>query len=284
MPSASPIGAFLRSRRARLRPGDVGLGEGVRRRRVPGLRREEFAPLAGVSVGYYTRLEQGQTPNVSDAVLDAIARTLRLDEEERAHLYRLARPDRRASPDTGPDRLLPGLRAVVDSIVDLPVLAVGRAADYLAWNRLAHALFAWNQDFAAAGRRDPMANIVRQDFLDPMARELHVDWRQKAVDGVAYLQVAAGRYPRDRAIAALIAELREASGEFVEIWETHPIGTCATTTRRYRHPALGELTLTAEFLRSRDDAGQGVSIFSAAPGSESEAKLRRLAAELAQAS
>jgi transcriptional regulator with XRE-family HTH domain len=282
MRPASALGVFLRSRRARLRPADVGIGEGARQRRVPGLRREELAPLAGVSVGYYVRLEQGQIPNVSDEVLDAVARALRLDEQERAHLHRLAHPGRKANPATGPESLLPGLHAMVRSMADLPVVAVGRAADYLAWNPMAHALFAWNQDFAAAERRDPMANIVRQDFLDPIARDLHADWRQKAVDGVAYLQVAAAQYPKDTALAALIAELHEASGEFTEIWETHPIDTCATTTRTYRHTVLGELTLTAEFLRSRDDAGQGISVYTAALGSPSEAKLRRLAGELAQ--
>lgn len=277
---ASSLGEFLRSRRGRLRPEDVGISDGIRRRRVPGLRREELAPLAGVSVGYYTRLEQGQSPNVSDEVLDAIARVLRLNEHERAHLHRLAHPDRKANPTTQLERLLPGLRSMMRAMTDVPALAVGRSGDILAWNRLAHALFAWNQDFEAPQRRDRMANLIRRDFLDPMSRELYADWRQKAVDGVAYLRVSAGRYPNDPAIAGLIAELTAASEEFAEIWATHPIDTCATTTRNYRHPVLGELTLTAEFLRSRDDEGQGVSIFNAAPDSVSEMKLRQLTAEL----
>jgi transcriptional regulator with XRE-family HTH domain len=278
---ASSLGEFLRSRRGRLRPDEVGIGGGIRRRRVPGLRREELAPLAGVSVGYYTRLEQGQSPNVSDDVLDAIARVLRLNEHERAHLHRLAHPDRNADPTAEPERLLPGLGAMVQAMTDAPALAVGRSGDILAWNRLAHALFGWNQDFEAPERRDRMVNLLRRDFLDPMSRELYVDWRQKAVDGVAYLRVSAGRYPNDSAIADLVAELTAASEEFAQIWAAHPIDTCATTTRDYHHPVLGELTFTAEFLRSREDEGQGVSVFNAPPDSTSETKLRQLAIELA---
>lgn len=273
----SSLGEFLRSRRARIQPADVGLNDGIRRRRVPGLRREELALLAGVSVGYYTRLEQGQSPNVSDEVLDAIARVLRVDGEERLHLYRLARPGSLTRSQAEPERLRPSLKTMIESFGDVPAMVVGRRADILAWNRMGHALAGWTIDFDAPQRRDPAANFVRQDFTDPAIRGLYVDWEVKAADTVGFLQVSAGQFPEDPGFAELVAEMTRASTEFAALWSAGPITNCATSVRRYRHPVAGELTLTNEFLRLPDDPGLGVAIFNAEPGSESAAGLARLA-------
>ncbi|MEV4016597.1 helix-turn-helix transcriptional regulator [Nonomuraea angiospora] len=260
------LGEFLRARRARLQPQDVGLGPGVRYRRVAGLRREELAPLAGLSVGYYTRLEQGQSPNVSDEVLDSLARALRLDDDERAHLHRLARAVR-SRPPVGPELLRPGIRRMVESFTEVPAWAVGRRADVLAWNRLAHALFTPHLDFDAP-ERQPRPNFARMDFLDPRSRELYVDWESKALDDIAYLQVSLGKFPGDEGLRALVDELMAGSAEFRAMWTRHPVSNCASISRGYRHPELGVVTLTAELLRTPDDEGQGVVLFQPEPGSE----------------
>ncbi|MGW0809175.1 helix-turn-helix transcriptional regulator [Nonomuraea sp. NPDC002799] len=260
------LGDFLRSRRAQLRPDEVGLPAGVRHRRVAGLRREELAPLAGVSVGYYTRLEQGQSPNVSDEVLDALARVLRLDDDERAHLHRLARAGRSRVP-APPELLRPGIRRMVESFTAVPAWAVGRRGDVLAWNHLAHLLFAPQLDFGAP-EREPRPNFVRMDFLDDRCRELYADWEQKARDDIAYLQVSLGKFPGDQGLHDLVEELTAGSDTFRSMWGEHPVSNCASISRGYRHPGLGVVTLTAELLRTPDDEGQGVVLFQPDPGSE----------------
>ncbi|MGW2223025.1 helix-turn-helix transcriptional regulator [Nonomuraea sp. NPDC001684] len=275
---ASALGEFLRSRRARLRPEDVGLSSGVRHRRVAGLRREELAPLAGVSVGYYTRLEQGQSPNVSDDVLDAVARVLRLDDDELAHLHRLARAAR-AGARAKPEQLRPGIRLMVDAFTDRPAIAVGRRGDILAWNRPAHALLAPHWPFDGAEK----PNFVRLDFLElDFSRGLYADWAQKARDDIAYLEGSLSRFPTDEGLKALVDELLALSPEFRAMWTEHPVSNCASISRDYRHPEVGVMTLTAELLRTPDDEGQGVTVFQAEAGSPSEERLRRLA-ELAAA-
>ncbi|WP_326826105.1 helix-turn-helix transcriptional regulator [Streptosporangium sp. NBC_01756] len=269
----SALGEFLRSRRARLQPEELGLSLGVRRRRVAGLRREEVAPLAGVSVGYYTRLEQGQSPNVSDEVLDAIARVLRLDEDEVAHLHRLARVAR-ARERSRPERLRPGIKLMVDSFAGVPAIAVGRRGDILAWNRMAHALLGPHWDYD--GEKKP--NFVLMDFLEmDFARELYVDWEQKARDDIAYLEGSIARFPGDEELTGLIDELLLLSPDFRTMWTEHPVSNCASISRDYRHREVGVMTLTAELLRTPDDEGQGVTVFQAEPGSPSAERLRRLA-------
>ncbi|MDL4813386.1 helix-turn-helix transcriptional regulator [Actinomadura opuntiae] len=276
MHPGSVLGEFLRSRRARLRPEDVGLNPGVRHRRVAGLRREEVAPLAGVSVSYYTRLEQGQSPNVSDEVLDALARVLRLDDDEWRHLHRLVRVVR-ARERVGPERLRPGIERMVASFTDVPAVAVGRRGDFLAWNRLAHALLAPHWDFD--GEEKP--NFVRIDFLETdFSRSLYLDWEQKARDDIAYLEGSLSRFPGDEGLTALIDELLTLSPEFRAMWTEHPVSNCASISRGYRHPDVGVMTLTAELLRTPDDEGQGVTVFQAEPGSPSQERLRRLAASV----
>ncbi|KPC60257.1 helix-turn-helix transcriptional regulator [Streptomyces chattanoogensis] len=277
MERISELGTFLRTRRARLSPGEVGLPDYGGRRRVPGLRREELAQLAGISPGYYTRLEQGSGANASDAVLDALARVLRLDEAERSHLYGLARPARTAVPAT--ERVRPSVRTMIGALGEVPALVLGRSLDVLAWNRSGHALLAGHLPFAAPydgtdGRRP---NVVRMVFLDPRYRALYTDLDAKLRDSVGGLRGIAGQWPDEPRLRELITELRRESAEFTALWAAHPVRTCATHTLTYRHPAVGPITLTDENMLLPDDAGQRVVVFHAAPGSPSADALRRLA-------
>ncbi|ARQ70590.1 helix-turn-helix transcriptional regulator [Streptomyces marincola] len=276
-PQRSELGEFLRSRRSRLLPEDVGLTDYGTRRRVPGLRREELSQLAGVSVAYYTRLEQGQSVNASDAVLDALARVLRLDEHERGHLISLARQPGRGggARRQRPERLRDGVRLLVRTAT-APMLAIGRSTDVLAWNRPAHALLAGHLDYAAPDRAASRPNLARLVFLDAHSRELYADWKAKARDAVADLRVAAGRYPDDQALTALIGELSVKSQEFASLWSTHPISGCSHFVRHFRHPVVGSLSLVNEVVQLPDDDGQRLALFAAEPGSPSEAALRLL--------
>jgi transcriptional regulator with XRE-family HTH domain len=271
------LGEFLRSRRARLRPEDVGLVNFGARRRVPGLRREEIAQLAGVSVAYYTRLEQGQSLNASDAVLDAIARVLQLDDDERTALYDHARQQPRARRRTRPENLRPGIRQMIESFDRVPAAVIGRRSDVLAWNRMAHALLAGHLAFDAPSRPADRPNLARLVFLDPHTRELYADWRRKSRDAVAYLRMSAARYPDDPKLSELVGELSVHSPEFAALWSAHPVRECASNVREYQHPLVGSLTLRDELLRLPDDEGQRVVVYNAEPASTSEAGLRLLA-------
>ncbi|MEV1008802.1 helix-turn-helix transcriptional regulator [Streptomyces sp. NPDC049881] len=278
MSTQAELGEFLRSRRARLRPEDTGLTLYGGRRRVPGLRREELAQLAGVSVGYYTRLEQGQSPNASDAVLDAVARVLRLDDVERGHLFALARPkppeQRRPAR---PERVRPGVRTMIDALGDVPVVLMGRFLDVLAWNPMGHALLAGHADPAAPERPRDRPNIARLLFLDPHTRELYADWTRKARATVADLRIIAGRHPGDPELNRLIGELTVGSQDFARMWAAHTVGDCGTDVRTYRHPLVGTMDLAAEFMALPRDEGQRIAVFTAEPGSPSAAALALLA-------
>lgn len=235
-------------RRSRLRPEDVGLSAPPGRRRVAGLRREELAQLAGVSVSYYTRLEQGQSANASGAVLDALAGALRLDEHERTHLRRLAerRPRARRRPPV--ERVHPLTRDLMRSLGGVPALVVGRRSDVLAWNPLGHALLAGHVDPTAPDRPADRPNLIRMAFLDPHTRELYADWERKARGLVANLRLVAGRHPEDALLAALVGELSVKCPEFAALWGNHPVGPCVGDTHRLRHPLVGELTVTQQGL------------------------------------
>ncbi|MEU5303475.1 helix-turn-helix transcriptional regulator [Streptomyces noursei] len=272
------LGEFLRSRRARLRPEELGLPAYGGRRRVPGLRREELAQLAGVSVDHYVRLEQGRTLHFSEAVLDAVARALRLDAVERAHLYRLARP----WPETGAfdgeaeqdqrQQVRPGLRRLLDSTPDVPAYIVGRNTDVLAWNRLAAALIT---DFGALPPRQ--RNLARLVFLDEGMRNLYADWRGKAGDVAAYLRLDAGRHPDDPHTAELLDELAAGSPEFRAAWAEHRLKDKTHGRYVYRHPVVGELDLGFETLRLPDDPDQALIAHTVDEGTPSETALRLLA-------
>jgi transcriptional regulator with XRE-family HTH domain len=262
------LGEFLRSRRARLRPEDVGLVDYGDRRRVPGLRREELAQLAGVSVGYYTRLEQGQSRHASEAVLDAVAAVLRLDDDERTHLHVLARPKPKARRRPRPERVHPRLTTLVDSLA-APAIVLGRHTDVLAWNQLGHALLAGHLDRDAPTRAD-RPNWARLFFLDPHVVALFGDgWLRKARDTVSDLRMIAARRPDDLVLAELVGELSMHSTEFAALWAAHPVRGCAHHTRDYHHPLVGPLTLTDDLMTLPDDEGQRLAVFYAEPGSSS---------------
>ncbi|MFD9359306.1 helix-turn-helix transcriptional regulator [Streptomyces sp. NPDC060031] len=267
------LGEFLRSRRARLRPEDVGLPDHGRHRRVPGLRREELALLAGVSVAYYTRLEQGSGHNVSAEILDAIARALRLGDTETEHLNHLAQPrprKRRSAPR--PQQVRPGVRTLLDAMEDVPAYLVGRRQDVIGWNRLAAAVFG---DFGALAPKE--RNLVRLTFLDPATAELFTDWECRACEVVSNLRVYAGTHPDDEQLSALVGELSVKNEEFRRLWAAHTVGDNKTHgVKRLRHPLVGELDLSFETLALPDDSAQFLVTYHPAPDSPSADALRLL--------
>ncbi|MGX6749589.1 helix-turn-helix domain-containing protein [Streptomyces xantholiticus] len=274
MDQRAELSEFLRSRRARLKPEDVGLPDFGRHRRVPGLRREELAQLAGVSVAYYTRLEQGNGRNVSTEVLDSIARALRLSDTEHSYLTHLAGPKakkKRNSP-TRQQKVRPGLQHLIDSLDTVPAYLLGRRLDVLAWNRTARALLG---DFAAMAPEE--RNMARMVFLDPGARDLYLDWQFKAVEVVSVLRLCAGCYPDDPQLSALVGELSVKSEEFRSLWAAHTVQEKGHGTKRLHHPLVGEMTLAYETLRLPDDHDLSLVTYHAEPGSRSEESLRLLA-------
>ncbi|MET7618225.1 helix-turn-helix transcriptional regulator [Streptomyces sp. NPDC005408] len=273
MDQRAELSEFLRSRRARLQPEDVGLPQLGRHRRVPGLRREELAQLAGVSVAYYTRLEQGNGRNVSTEVLDAIARALRLTDVERDHLTHLAKPKQKKHRRMGrPQQVRPAVQQLIDAMDTVPALIFGRRLDILGWNRMARALLG---DFAALKPWERnMAKIV---FLDPNARDLYVDWECKAVELVSVLRMYAGCSADDPELPALIGELSVKSDEFRRLWAAHTVQEKGHGAKRLHHPLVGEMTLSYETLRLPDDHDLSLVTYHAEPGSRSADSLRLLA-------
>lgn len=270
---------FLRSRRARLTPEAAGLAPHPGGRRVPGLRREEVAQLAGVSVDYYVRLERGRNPHASDAVLDAVARALRLDDAERGHLFALARPSRAQHLAPPPQRVRPGLYRVLDCLGGMPALIAGRRLDVLAANRMARALYT---DFDALSHRE--RNLARYVFLDPAARTLYDDWPAAARSVVAILHVHAGRHPHDPQLAELISDLSRRDDDFLRWWANHDVLNNTHGTRLYHHPVVGDLTLDFEIFSPAGDEDQLVTLHTAEPGSPSERGLHQLARRVTEAS
>jgi transcriptional regulator with XRE-family HTH domain len=271
------LSEFLRTRRARLKPGELGLAQYGRRRRVPGLRREELAQLAGVSPAYYTRLEQGNGRNVSFEVLDAISGALKLSDAEHAYLLSLAKPRRRRP---APDRqeVRPALLEMLTAIECVPAYVWGRRSDVLAWNRTASALFG---DWAARAPED--RNWARVAFLDPAARQLFVDWEAKASDVVGHLRWYVGQRPDDPLAGALIGELLVESEDFRRLWATHNVKRKTHGSMRINNPLAGELTVRYETFTLPGDEEQAMAIYHADPGSESERALRKLSASLPHA-
>ncbi|MBB5918556.1 transcriptional regulator with XRE-family HTH domain [Nocardia transvalensis] len=271
------LGEFLRARRALLRPEDVGLPDYAERRRVAGLRREELAQLAGVSVSYYTRLEQGQSDNASDAILEALAGALRLDDHERAHLRELAARRRRPRRRPPPERLDPMTRDLMRAFTTVPALVLGRRTDILAWNPLGHALLAGHTDRTAPERPADRPNQARLVFLDPHTRELYADWRRKARTVVGHLRLVAGRYPDDEMLAALIGELSMKSPEFAEMWADHSVRPCEGESYEIRHPLVGPLTVTKQVLVPARSPDQTVVVVTTAEGSGAQDSIQLLA-------
>jgi transcriptional regulator with XRE-family HTH domain len=273
MDTRTEIREFLTSRRGRLKAADVGLPD-YGARRVPGLRREEVAVLAGVSVPYYTRLERGDVAGVSDSVLDALARALRLDDAERAHLFDLARavqplaprPRRRAAKH----RIRPSVQQILDAITGVPAILTNDRQDLLAANALARALFADVLD----GQDRP--NSARFIFLDHRARDLYPDWDSVARDVVGALRSAAGRNPDDRALSDLVGELSTRSEKFRQDWARHDVRYHASGVKRLHHPQVGDMELRYEGLEVAFDAGLTIYAYTADPGSRSAEALALL--------
>ncbi|MFD8237164.1 helix-turn-helix transcriptional regulator [Streptomyces sp. NPDC059696] len=261
---------FLRRARARLDPSDVGLTAGARRR-TPGLRLEEVAQLAGMSVDYYTRLEQSRGPRPSRQMLTALARALRLTEDERDHLFHVTgeQPPRRESTST---HVCPGLLLVLDRLHDIPAMVVTGCGEVLAQNALSRAL---SGDVLARPPRG--RNMIRRFFLAPAARALFPpeDRPQRARELAAGLRAVASARPTDPDPARLVAELRVASEEFARLWDTHEVAVGRATTRRFRHPAIGILELDCEILVNFDH-NQQLVIHTARPGTESHQRLQLL--------
>ena len=265
------------SRRARVTPEQAGLHvlEGDVRR-VPGLRREEVADLAGVSADYYTQLERGDVDGASDSVLRAVARALRLDDAERVHLFDLARPGEasRLTPSRGAMR--PSVQQTLDAFTGGMALVRNRRWDYLAANTLGRAVYAEIFD----GRTGP-PNHVRYVFLDDRARAFFDDWPAVAHDTARILRSEAGRDPHDPGPAELIRELSQTSAEFQAVWSQHDVRLPAAGLHRFHHPLVGDLDLVFEAAALRADPGLTLLLATAEPRSPTEAALRRLAAKSA---
>jgi transcriptional regulator with XRE-family HTH domain len=269
------IREFLTSRRARITPELAGLPAYGSNRRVSGLRREEVALLAGISVEYYTRLERGNAAGVSDSVLDGLARALQLDEAERAHLVHLVRTTSTVAPARrrpAQERVRLSVQRILDAMTDTPAFVRNARLDVLASNRLGHAFY--SELFADRARP---VNSARFLFLNPRATEFFVDWDTIANDAVGILRAEAGRDPYDRRLSDLIGELSTRSDEFRVRWAAHNVKLQRTGVKRFRHPLVGELTLDFESLQLPGDRGQSMLVYTAEPASQTRERLDLLA-------
>jgi len=266
---------FLTSRRAKIGPEQTGLPVFGGPRRVPGLRREEVALLAGVSVDYYTRLERGNAKGVSDTVLEALARALQLDKAEQAHLFDLARAAQATAPTrrrSRQPRIRPGLQRMLDAMTGLPAFVRNGRLDILAANGLGYALY--SEMYANASRP---VNTARFVFLDPRAPDFYLDYEQVAKDGVAILRSEAGRDPYDRGLSDLVGELSTQSELFRTLWAAHNVRYHDTGVKRIHHPVVGDLMLTFETMTLTVDPSLSMFAYTAEPGSKSEEALNLLA-------
>jgi transcriptional regulator with XRE-family HTH domain len=268
------IREFLTSRRALITPEHAGL-RSYGSRRVPGLRREEVAVLAGVSVPYYTRLERGDMSGVSGSVLEALARALELDDAERAHLFDLARA---AQPTAGrprrrrvKQRVRPEVQWTLDAITAAAAFVGNARLDILAANELGRALF--SELYAAPARP---VNNARFVFLDPRAEAFYDDWERVAGECVAILRWAAGRDPHDRDLSDLVGELATQSEAFRTRWAAHDVRFHNTGVKQFHHPVVGELSLSYNRLDLAADHGLTIFTYTAEPGSRSDEALKLL--------
>ncbi len=272
------IKAFLSSRRAKLSPEQAGLTAYARNRRVPGLRRNEVADLAGVSVEYYAQLERGNLAGVSDSVLEALARALQMDEAERAHLLDLARasgPATRARRKPAAQPVRANLQRLIDLMPQVPVIVNNARLDQVAANSFGRALFAPMCASPVHPANQP-PNHARFTFLDPRARDFWTDWERAADDGVAQLRTEAGRNPYDRAFTDLIGELSTRSEEFRIRWAAHDVRLHRIGVKHFHHPVAGDLQLNFEVMELPADPGLTLIAFSADAGSPAEDALTLL--------
>jgi transcriptional regulator with XRE-family HTH domain len=276
MDNRAQVREFLISRRERISPAQAGLpAYGGSNRRVKGLRREEVALLAGVSIDYYVRMERGNLTGASDAVLDGVASALQLDEAERAHLFDLARaaqparPRQRRAKNSG---VTDGIQQILDAITDAPAWVRNARHDMLAANRLARALYAP----VLADPRRP-ANNARFIYLDPAAREFFADWERAADDIAAMLRSEAGSNPHDKQLIELIGELSTSSEDFRTRWAAHNVRFHRTGHKRIRHPVVGVLDLDFEAMEFPAHPGLTLLAYTAAAGTPTADSLKLLA-------
>ncbi len=270
MPDRSALGAFLRSRRDRLTPAQAGIRPFPGPRRVPGLRKEELAVLAGLSADHYSRLEQGRQHTLTEEVLTALARALRLDETERAHLRDLAAPARRR--DSGweaSQRPDPGLLRLMTALGHLPTLLLGRRSEVLATGPLLAAVL--------GVELEPGSSFARWLFLDPGARERIVNWADFAAAAVGAMRYEVGRHPDDRRLAALVAELRSADPDVARWWDDHGVTDRTSVTKRIAHPVAGPLEFGIEAVVVPHDPEQRLVVYTTEPDSSTARVLPLLA-------
>ncbi|MDR6508368.1 helix-turn-helix transcriptional regulator [Arthrobacter oryzae] len=283
MTTAANIREFLITRRSRLSPADAGLPDFGGRRRVPGLRREEVALLAGMSVEYYVRLERGNASGISDAILDGISRALKLDDAEHAHLYDLARAANqgartpRRKPASRTQQIRAGTQRLLDAMTFPAIIQNGRM-DVVATNTLGRALFSEMY----VHPQEPV-NFARFLFLDPRGRATYRDWNDSAEQIVALLRAESGRVPADRALRGLIGELADGSSEFAALWEAHDVRVHLAGIKLIHHPDVGDLDLSYEAMQLITDPGLQFIGFTAEPGSASDHALRLLGSLAARA-
>lgn len=279
MDTRSEVREFLTTRRARITPDQAGLPAFGGNRRVAGLRREEVAMLAGVSVDYYTRLERGDLSGASDSVLGAVARALQLDDAETAHLFDLARASSASplarKPRTRADGLRPSLQRVLDAITEAPAIIRNNYFDYLAANRLGRALYA--PVFA-----EPSPNSARFAFLNPAASDFYDDWDRVTKDLVATMRSEARGNPYDKRLSDLVGELSTRSEHFRTLWAAHNVRFHRTGIKKLHHPVVGDIELVYEALELPADPGLSLSTYTALPGSPSEDALKMLSSWAAQ--
>ena len=272
MGQSAEFGKFLKAMRSRLSPEQAGIPASPTGRRVPGLRREEIALLAGVSTDYYTRLEQGRNIHPSRSVLESVARALRLDESERAHMLDLLEHCAKSQrPPVPAQTVRPAMRQLLDAVGNVPALVLGRRTDVLAGNRLAFLLLA---DFP--GMPVEERNLTRWIILDPQARELFSDWQAVAAEAAGALRVDIGRHPNDARANQLVGELAVHSEHFRKWWAGHRVVTEHAGILRMHHPVVGDLELNFEDLAPRHDPEQTLRVFTARPGSPSADSLSLL--------
>ena len=281
MDNRAQVREFLVSRRERISPAQARLPAYGGNRRVKGLRREEVALLAGVSIDYYIRMERGNLAGASDAVLDGVAGALQLDEAERAHLFDLARaahpvpPRQRRTKTSG---VTDGIQQVLDAITDAPAWVRDARHDMLAANRMARALYA---PLLADPRRP--VNNARFVYLDPAARDFFADWERSADDIAAMLRSEAGRDPRDKQLIELIGELSTRSQDFRTRWAAHNVRLHWTGHKRFRHPVVGTLDLNFEAIEFPAHPGLTMVVYTAAAATPAADNLKLLASWAATA-
>ena len=276
MDNQAEVREFLATRRAKINPQQAGVPLYGQRRRVPGLRREEVANLAGLSVDYYTRLEKGNLRSASDSVLDSIAKALQLDDAERAHLLDLARaardgakPSRRRPPAP---QVRPSIQWMLDSMTTSAAFVRNGRLDIVALNALCRAFYA-----PVLAETTQPVNLARYCFFNPTARDFYPDWDGAADTTVSLLRTEAGRDPHNRALTDLVGELATRSDEFRTRWAAHDVRLHHTGSKQFEHPVVGSLTVSFDAMELPADPGLTLTVYAAEPGSATQEKLAMLA-------